>query len=80
VPGKQAIALSLGQLGQPQALERVIQLLVDPTASVRFHAIAALKQLEPLAAYERLQALAAQENIEDQLKQGVAIALQEWGS
>ncbi|HEY9640813.1 MAG TPA: HEAT repeat domain-containing protein [Coleofasciculaceae cyanobacterium] len=78
VPGKQAIAHSLGQLGQLSALEPLIQLLADPTASVRFHVIAALKRLEPLTAHERLQALAAQNNLEDRLKQGVAIALQEW--
>ncbi|HEY9630792.1 MAG TPA: HEAT repeat domain-containing protein [Coleofasciculaceae cyanobacterium] len=46
--GKQAIALSLGQLKQPQALEALIQLLADPSASVRLHAIAALKQLDTL--------------------------------
>lgn len=46
--GKQAIALSLGQLKQPQALEALIQLLADASASVRLHAIAALKQLDTL--------------------------------
>ncbi|NJR66424.1 MAG: HEAT repeat domain-containing protein [Leptolyngbyaceae cyanobacterium CRU_2_3] len=80
IPGKQAIALSLGHLGQLPALNTLIQLLGDPHASVRFHAIAALKQLEPQAAYEKLQMLAAQDNLERSLKQGVAIALQEWSN
>ncbi|MBD3881061.1 HEAT repeat domain-containing protein [Phormidium tenue FACHB-886] len=76
---KQAIALSLGQLGQIEAIDPLIELLADENASIRFHAIAALKQLEPQIAYEKLQALAAadQENLE--LQRGVAIALQEWG-
>lgn len=75
---KQAIALSLGQLRQPQALEPLIQLLADENTGVRLHAIAALKQLDPQAAHERLQALSASPELNERLKQGVAIALQEW--
>lgn len=75
---KQAIALSLGQLGQGEAIDPLIQLLADENASVRFHAIAALKQLEPQIAYEKLRALAATDQENSELKRGVAIALQEW--
>lgn len=77
---KQTIALSLGQLGQLQALDPLILMLADANASVRFHAIAALKQLHSEQAYERLQALARDENIAPELQAGVTIALQEWQS
>lgn len=77
---KQTIALSLGQLGQLQALDPLISLLADANASVRFHAIAALKQLDTETAYQRLQALARDKNIAPELQGGVSIALQEWQS
>lgn len=75
---KQAIALSLGQLGEIRALEPLIQLLADPDAGVRLHAIAALKNLAPEAAYQQLQQLATNEAVAPNLKQGIAIALAEW--
>ncbi len=78
VRDKQAIAFSLGQLGQLEAMEALIQLLADADASVRFHAIAALKQLDPHAAYQRLEVMAG-ETLSLRLQNGVAIALQEWG-
>lgn len=73
---KSAIALSLGQLGEIQALHPLIQLLASDTG-VRLHAIAALKNLAPDAAYQQLQQLASNDLAPD-LKQGIAIALQEW--
>ena len=75
---KQVIALSLGQLGEIQALDPLIQLLATTDAGVRLHAIAALKQLAPEVAYQQLQQLATNEAIAPDLKQGVAIALSEW--
>jgi HEAT repeat protein len=78
VRDKQAIAFSLGQLGQFEAMDALIQLLGDADASVRFHAIAALKQLDPQVAYQRLEAMAG-EVLSPALQNGVAIALQEWG-
>jgi HEAT repeat protein len=42
---KSAIALSLGQLGNTQAIEPLTVLLADTDAPVRLHAIAALKNL-----------------------------------
>lgn len=75
---KQALALSLSQLGEMQAMEGLIQLLADPEMAVRLHAIAALKQLAPEAAYEQLQQMASSASLTPQLRQGVAIALQEW--
>ena len=74
---KQAIALSLGQLGDVRALDLLIQLLADADIGVKLHAIAALKQLAPEAAYQRLEQLASAE-ISPELHQGVAIALAEW--
>jgi len=44
---KQAIALSLGQLGDMQAIDPLIQLLADADAGVKLHVITALKQLAP---------------------------------
>lgn len=75
---KQAIALSLGQLGEIQALDWLIQLLADADAGVRLHAIAALKHLAPEAAHRQLEQLATNEALAPDLKQGVAIALSEW--
>ena len=75
---KQVIAVSLGQLGEIQALDPLIQLLATIDAGVRLHAIAALKQLAPEVAYQQLQQLATNEAIAPDLKQGVAIALAEW--
>lgn len=75
---KQAIALSLGQLGQMQAMDELIQLLAVNNQGVRLHAIAALKKLAPVAAYQQLEQMATNETLSGELKQGVAIALQEW--
>lgn len=44
---KSAIALSLGQLGNKQAISTLTQMQADPDAQVRLHAIAALKNLSP---------------------------------
>jgi HEAT repeat protein len=76
---KQTLAMALGQLGHPQALDPLIHLLADQDLGVRLHAIAALKSLDSQQAYHRLQALSKREDISAGLKQGVAIALQEWG-
>lgn len=77
---KQTIALSLGQLGQLQALDALIHLLADTNASVRFHAIAALKQLNWQQSHQRLHEYANRSNLDEFLKQGVTMALQEWTS
>jgi len=75
---KQAIALSLGQLQHPHALEPLTQFLADTDMGVRLHAIAALKALDPQSAHQRLTALAQQCDVSESLRQGVAIALKEW--
>ncbi len=75
---KSAIALSLGQLGKTQAIEPLILLLADSNASVRLHAIAALKNLDGEAAHQQLQQLANNDAITPDLQQGIAIALAEW--
>lgn len=73
---RSAIALSLSQLGDLQAVEPLIQLLAAEPA-VRLHAIAALKKLAPEIARQRLEQLATGE-LAPALKQGVTIALAEW--
>lgn len=75
---KSAIALSLGQLGKMQAIEPLISLLADSNASVRLHAIAALKNLDAEATYQQLQQLANNATLTPDLQQGIAIALAEW--
>ena len=75
---KSAIALSLGQLGKMQAIEPLISLLADSNASVRLHAIAALKNLDREAAHQQLQQLANNATLTPDLHQGIAIALAEW--
>jgi HEAT repeat protein len=75
---KQAIAFSLGQLGQ-QSIEALIQLLADENASVRFHAIAALKQFP--RAHRRLVEMQVEMQsraMSPALQEGVAMALREW--
>jgi HEAT repeat protein len=75
---KQAIALSLGQLGEIQAIAPLIQLLADSDLAVKLHAISALKRLNSVAAYQQLTQLANDATTSPQLQQGVAIALEEW--
>jgi len=75
---KQAIALSLGQLGEVQAIAPLIQLLADSDLAVKLHAISALKRLNSVAAHQQLTQLANDATISFQLRQGVAIALEEW--
>ena len=53
-------------------------MLADSDDSVRLHGIAALKQLAPQQAYQKLENLAKENNLRQNLKQGIAIALQEW--
>ncbi|NDJ20838.1 PBS lyase [Nostoc sp. B(2019)] len=75
---KSAIALSLGQLGNMQAIEPLISLLADANAAVRLHAIAALKSLDKEVAHQQLQQLANNATLTPDLQTGVAIALAEW--
>ncbi|QLE51821.1 HEAT repeat domain-containing protein [Nostoc sp. C057] len=75
---KSAIALSLGQLGEIQAVEPLISLLADSNVSVRLHAIAALKNLDGEVAHQKLQQLANNAALTPDLQQGIAIALAEW--
>ncbi|NJK29727.1 MAG: HEAT repeat domain-containing protein [Acaryochloris sp. SU_5_25] len=72
------LASALGQLGDSQALPELIELLGTSDLGVRLHAIAALKQIAPDHAYSQLQALAQDTSLERRLKEGVAMALQEW--
>ncbi|MGQ9870865.1 HEAT repeat domain-containing protein [Leptodesmis sp.] len=75
---RQAIALMLGHLRQPQALEPLIQLLADQDDRVRLHAIVALKILDAPTAYERLTGLQTNQSLSQELRRGVALVLQEW--
>ncbi|PSB29392.1 HEAT repeat domain-containing protein [Stenomitos frigidus] len=75
---RQAIAVSLGALGQLTAIESLMQLLADEDLSVRLHAIAALKALDASTAHQQLEALIKRTDVPEALKQGAAIALQEW--
>ncbi len=75
---KSAIALSLGQLGNIQAIKPLISLLAEPDQVVRLHVIAALKKLDGNVAYQQLQELATNATLTPDLQQGIAIALAEW--
>ncbi|NEP14826.1 MAG: PBS lyase [Symploca sp. SIO2C1] len=75
---KQALAMSLGQLGEPQALEVLIELLEEPDLTVRLHVIAALRNIPD--AYQKLQQYRADDNLSPSLRQGIAIALGEWSA
>ncbi|HEY9837022.1 MAG TPA: HEAT repeat domain-containing protein, partial [Vampirovibrionales bacterium] len=75
---EQAIASALGYLGQKTSIEPLIQLLANSEAGVRFHAIAALKQIAPDQAYPKLLEISSQPTAHPSLQEGVAVALAEW--
>ncbi|MBE9120911.1 HEAT repeat domain-containing protein [Tychonema sp. LEGE 07199] len=75
---KQSLALALGQLGDIRALNALIQLLGDGDNSVRLHGAAALKRLGAAEVRQHLESLVKQDNLEPGLREGIAIALQEW--
>ncbi|GAB4137393.1 MAG: hypothetical protein Fur0046_11480 [Cyanobacteria bacterium J069] len=75
---KQAIALQLGNLGNLDALDPLVQLATDPDLGVKLHAIAALKHLSPDQGRQRLEHLASSRQASEQTRQEVAIALAEW--
>jgi len=75
---KKSLALGLGKLGDRRGLDALISMLADADNSVRLHCMAALKQLAPVEARQKLESLLKQDNLEPGLKQGIAIALEEW--
>lgn len=70
---KQALATSLGHLKDPAAIDSLIQMLADEDEGVKWHAIAALKKFPGIA--PKLEDLVANDNLTPALKQGMAIAL-----
>jgi HEAT repeat protein len=75
---KKSLALGLGKLGDMRGLDALISMLGDADSSVTLHCMAALKQLGAAEARQKLENLVKQESLEPRLKQGIAIALQEW--
>lgn len=75
---KQSLALALGQLGDMRALDVLIQLLANPDNSVRLHSLSALKQLGAGEVRPKLESLLKEDNLGLGLREGIAIALQEW--
>lgn len=75
---QQSLALGLGQLGDMRALDVLIQLLANPDNSVRLHSLSALKQLGAGEVRQKLESLLKEDNLELGLREGIAIALQEW--
>ncbi|MBD0263176.1 MAG: HEAT repeat domain-containing protein [Tolypothrix sp. Co-bin9] len=75
---KSAIALSLGQLGNIDAMEPLIYLLADNNEVLRLHIVAALKNLAPETAYQQLQQLLNSATLTPDLRKGVTAALAEW--
>ncbi|MEG3849549.1 HEAT repeat domain-containing protein [Microcoleus sp. herbarium19] len=75
---KQSLALGLGKLGDMRGLDALISMLGDADNSVRLHSLSALKQLGAGEVRQQLESLAKQESLEPRLKEGIAIALQEW--
>ena len=74
---KQEIALALGYLGSQEAIDPLINMLADANTAVRLHTIYALQRLNPQGLRQQLEQLAAHENLTLEMKQGVAIAIQE---
>ena len=75
---KKSLALGLGKLGDMRGLDALIPMLGDADNSVRLHCMAALKQLGTDEVRQKLESLLKQDNLELGLKEGIAIALQEW--
>jgi HEAT repeat protein len=75
---QQSLALALGQLGDRRALDCLIQLLANPDTRVRLHSLSALKQLGADEVRLQLENLGKQECLAPGLKEGIAIALEEW--
>ena len=73
---KQALTQAWGHLGAISAIDALVGLLADSQETVRFHAIAALKNFP--TAHQHLEQLVAQENLTPTLREGVAIALAQW--
>ncbi len=73
---KQAVAQALGELGDEGAINALVELLADPAASVRWHALAALKNFPTV--HPHLEQLVTNEQLAPALKEGIAIALAEW--
>lgn len=76
IPVRQALTQAWGHLGEQSTMDALLELLADPTDSVRLHAIAALKNFP--TAHQQLEQWAIDENLSPDLKQGIAIALAEW--
>ncbi len=74
---KKSLALSLGYLGNIDALDYLIQLLEDEDNSVRLHSVAAMKQLDSEKAYQRLIYLSQEATLNSQLKTGIELAIAE---
>lgn len=75
---RRTLAIALGELKQPEALEPLLQLLADSDSGVQLHAIAALKQLDADAAYARLATLSSNQTLPENLRKGIIVALREW--
>lgn len=75
---RQAIALSLGYLGQSHALDTLIHLLADVDAGVRLHAIAALKHIDADQVLPHLHHLSTDTTLDSALRAGIESALHEW--
>ncbi|PSO53160.1 MAG: PBS lyase [Cyanobacteria bacterium QH_8_48_120] len=73
---KQALALSLGELGETEAFDPLLTLAADSQWVVQLHAIAALKKIPN--AGQKLQHSLNDKSLSDLKKQGVVIALAEW--
>jgi HEAT repeat protein len=68
----------LGQLGNIEAIEPLIDLLTDNNEVVRLHIVAALKNLVGETAYQQLQQLLNNPTLTPDLREGVTAALAEW--
>lgn len=75
---KQSLALGLGKLGDMRGLDALLSLLADADTGVRLHSLSAIKQLGGAEVRQQLESLLEEDNLELGLREGIAIALQEW--
>lgn len=75
---KQVLTMAIAKLGQDRSIPPLIQVLANDNDRLRFHVIAALKQLNRDLSYKQLLESSQDLTLEPELRTGIAIALKEW--
>lgn len=74
---KKLAAIGLAQVGDPIALEPLVQSLAEPEPAVRLHVIAALEKIDRAGAQQRVEQNLLQDNLDADWRQGLQAFLRE---